>query len=519
MIDRIIRNIQAGQRVSLHRDAWLPAYLAATPEDAERIVEALVAQGSERSVIKEIVDGVASLPEDARRELQRATNKLIGDYVPSMETPSMSLEEMVERCYYIHGTDSVAVCWHNDRVTLHSVPSFNNLMAGSVELVIDERGRERTHKTAKAWLESADRHTLASATFAIGQAKFIRDPEDKDSVNLWTEKPRKPSSASIKPFLAHIRYLVPIKKERRKFIQWLAHCEQCPQVLPHSGWLFFTETFGIGRNWLSSLLTRVWRGEVAPSLDLGHLLGNQFNYRIAGKRLAVVDEIHLGEQRSIFTISAKLRQLITEEMRVINPKFGREYYEWSALRWLIFSNHADAIPLQKEERRFHVVANPTQVKPAEYYTKLYNLLKGPRSEDFINAVRNFLSRVDISDFNPGEKPELNAAKLRVVEATTPEFESEITALLRDMAAAGIKTFAAAEVADALSVSPQKMGLLTQILRRLRCVSLGRHAKDKKRYALWTLPGVDLAGNAVDAALAEVAGRRGDKAPDILQKPF
>ena len=40
--------------------------------------------------------------------------------------------------------------------------------------------------------------------------------------------------------------------------------------------------------------------------------------------------------------SEKLKGLITEEHRVINPKFGRQSVEYNACRWVLLSNHLSA---------------------------------------------------------------------------------------------------------------------------------------------------------------------------------
>jgi hypothetical protein len=105
-----------------------------------------------------------------------------------------------------------------------------------------------------------------------------------------------------------------------------------------------------------------------------------------------------------------------------NPKYGRQYVEWNTTRWLLFSNHADAIPMPKNDRRFAVIANPVLRRSDAYYTELYARLDDP---EFIAAVGWFLSQRDISAFNPGATPELNAAKLAVIDATTPDMDREL----------------------------------------------------------------------------------------------
>ena len=65
----------------------------------------------------------------------------------------------------------------------------------------------------------------------------------------------------VKPFLEHAGYIVSIKGECRRFLQWLAHMAQHPEELPHTCYLMITQTTGIGRNLLASMVVRAFRGQ------------------------------------------------------------------------------------------------------------------------------------------------------------------------------------------------------------------------------------------------------------------
>src|SRR5690606_5064583 len=112
----------------------------------------------------------------------------------------------------------------------------------------------------------------------------------------------------------------------------------------------------------------------------------------------------------------------------INPKYGHQYVEWNCVRWLLFSNHPDALPMPREDRRFAVVRNPSERKPQSYYDRIYPLVNEPA---FIEAVGWWLNRRDLSQFNPGEQPAMNAAKQAVIEATTPQLDRDLAVVLRE----------------------------------------------------------------------------------------
>lgn len=167
---------------------------------------------------------------------------------------------------------------------------------------------------------------------------------------------------------------------------------------------------------VASVLARLWTGNVAASLDLVGLLEGHFNDRLSCCVLAIVDEVNEGGGQKYRTAN-RLRQLVTPEVREINPKYGRKRVEHNAARWMIFSNHTGALPLDEHDRRFWIVSHEDEPRPATYFAQLYALLLLP---EFIASVGQFLRQRDISKFNPGQRPPMNAAKAALVEFNRTE---------------------------------------------------------------------------------------------------
>lgn len=77
----------------------------------------------------------------------------------------------------------------------------------------------------------------------------------------------------------------------------------------------------------------------------------------------------------------------------------------------MFSNHAGAIPLGEDDRRFWIVSHQGEPHPPAYYTALY---RQSGEAHFISSVAEFLRRRDVASFKPGERPPMNAAKAELV---------------------------------------------------------------------------------------------------------
>ena len=60
------------------------------------------------------------------------------------------------------------------------------------------------------------------------------------------------------------------------------------------------------------------------------LLDSQFNGQLAGRVLAIVDEVQEGAGDNPYRRTNRLKSLVKAEYRELNPKFGRQYREHNA---------------------------------------------------------------------------------------------------------------------------------------------------------------------------------------------
>lgn len=364
--------------------------------------------------------GWTEMPDDERRERQRAENIAIGEGCDTIPTATPhTLDEMIARFVFIKDGSQVAPIDRPQAVL--ALADFRNAMAASKHWV-EVDGKKKALSAVRCWLESPERMEADALTFRAGGARMTTEPgSGKAALNLWADfrRPSPPPDWRHRAalFVDHIEWLWGADAPR--FLDWLAHIEQHPGILPHYGWVHISREHGKGRNWISSALTRVWSGYVAASLDLIPILDGGFNGRISRKLLAIVDEINEGGSTS-YRHAQKLRQLVTEEQRDINPKYGRQRVEYNACRWLMFSNHTGALPLTEDDRRFWVVSHDGSPKDGAYYTRLYDALSDPL---FIASVAEFLRCRDLREFRPGERPPMNQAKSELIAFSQSEEDS------------------------------------------------------------------------------------------------
>ena len=319
----------------------------------------------------------------------------------------------------------------NDRQVL---PWSDHQRSFSASVMYIDKGGKKGNRTmtpvAEVWQAHELRKTTNNTTFSPGAGLFCTDPNGVKCVNLWEPiRYKKTDLALAEPFVEHVRYLVPEPQEFKRFMQYLGHIAQRPGEEVQSAYVFRTPTEGIGRNWMSTVLGHVWTKSVALSVNFDMLVRMGYNGVLSGKLLAVVDEIEVSSSAADKgKIATAVREMVTATVRLVNPKYGRQSSEWSRLRWLFFTNSRTPLPLVEGDRRMWVIDNPTERKPDEYYTKLYSLAQDPR---FIEAVGWYLNTLDLSDFNPGERAVMNAAKRRVIDAGINDFQRGVNNLIHE----------------------------------------------------------------------------------------
>ena len=396
--------------------------------------------------------------DEWRRKQQQRENEKIGDAFSYEDhvAPILKLEEIHERFIYVH-----TINWFVDIKTFTPYKVDNSEITFASCVTAIPTG-QRDKDTGQEIVKHVNSVTLWRKEYL--KQKYYADviswkpngnpicevPESfSRGVNMWRGlvRPRwadyyRDNEAlrvdAITAWRAHLEYLIPYEVERVRFEKWLAHMLQRPEVLPHTAYLMYTPEVGTGRNWLSSVLVRVLRGYVAAGVDIQEVLDGSFNGRLSQKLLAIVDEAKAGMQDAKrYARSERLKTLVNQSSREINVKHGLQTVEHNCMRWLFFSNHADALPFDNNDRRIVVIANPTTRHPngATYYAGLYGLLD---NDAFISAVwAHLMYGVDVSDFNPGEHAPMNAAK----RAALIEMQSEGEKAVKEFAARSPGDFA------------------------------------------------------------------------------
>lgn len=382
------------------------------PEKARTAAKAL-----EKAVASKTATG-GYLKSREHRLKEAAT---IGEDVGSIATPVMTLNEMTEKLVLIRRGKGVV---HRDRKMPFKWDEAKTDYAASEHTFetgqIDKDGNPKTKtvECLEAWRKLPNTYAVNELTWQPGEPEFCNTLDGSGEayntyVPLKMGEPPLNWKDWAKPFIDHLTYLVPVEAERNRFMQWLAHIVQKPHELPHTCYLFFTPTHGVGRGTFAEILARVFRGYAAIGVAPEMLIGNGFNGRLSRKLFATIDEVREGTRSAHSREAQIFKSRITETEKDINPKFGLQSVEKNCTRWLFFSQYEDAIPFDNNDRRVIVIANPTVAANSEWFSYLHEML---HQREFIASVQHYLATLDLTGFNPGAHAGMNDAKRRALKA-------------------------------------------------------------------------------------------------------
>ncbi|OJV02321.1 MAG: hypothetical protein BGO16_01860 [Nitrobacter sp. 62-23] len=391
-----------------------------------------------------------------RRDKQRKENERLGEQLEfDTTTKLITLDEMISDFYFVSGVGASGGVASARTLNVLSVAVARNEYAPSrypVEYT-DKRTGETKTKLVPAfeqWLPHEKRKRVDSVTWKPEGGSICDVPEKVglSGFNTWRGliKPTWHNHFTnddqlrecwLAKWREHLAYLLPIESERDLFERWLAHILQHPGEKVETAWCFVANMTGIGRNWLGGVLSRVLRGYVLNNAILDVVLDGKFNGRMSRKLLMIVDEAKAGMRGpNTWALSEKLKTMVNPDFREINEKHGLEWVEHNAMRWLVFSNNWDALPIEHDDRRWNIVENPTKPQSTAYYKEIYDLA---RRDEFIAAVWAHLSTRSLAGFNVGDRSINNAARERMLNSVSTDLEQALKEF-RDQCSAQVVEF-------------------------------------------------------------------------------
>ena len=373
------------------------------------------------------------------------------------------------------------------------------------------KGPFSQENAAAVYLENtAMRRVVRMKTYRPGQPLLTREGRFS-AVNVWYPGPIHSDDPSygwrpmiesgrlphgnddVAPFLKLAEHLFPNEKERNLLLNWMAFQIQHPGV--KCGWHpVIGGEQGIGKD--SLFIPLIYGlGEINVTQISPADLAGQWTFWAAEKQLVFVQEMNNFHRKEVMD---KIKPYLTAppDRVTINIKGLPQYEQPNIVNMVLFTNHPDAVALERSDRRFFILWSVASALPESWFKGYYNWIM---HDDGAAAVCAWLAERDLAGFDGTGRAPATAAKEMMRQEALPPIEAELTEAITD----GEDIFenrdlvTVREVASwlrhtrgfqAKEVNPNRVA---RALRQVRgAVSLGRIRVEGKRFRVWAVRGAD-----------------------------
>jgi Mesyanzhinovviridae bifunctional DNA primase/polymerase len=243
--------------------------------------------------------------------------------------------------------------------------------------------------------------------------------------NFWRPSGMKPvdKPADAKWFLDHIEKLFPDDwKSQQLLLDYMAQLVQRPEVKIHFAALLVSAD-GAGKGALGRILRSILGDRNVVEPDSSEFI-EQYTGWQEGAQLAVVAEVWVNGNRDTMDF---LKRMITEDTLRIHKKFGNRFSIPNHLNFFCMTNHKDAVPLTKFDRRWMVLSSPFVPSPSDesYFDQLWANIN---SDSKIAAAMGYLMRHEIT-LNPKGHAPVTAAKVEMLERAQSDMAADLKSRL------------------------------------------------------------------------------------------
>jgi len=244
--------------------------------------------------------------------------------------------------------------------------------------------------------------------------KAQRNGRGLEAFNTWTPSHVQPydqavldNDADVAEWLDHVKFVIHNEVERQLFLDWAAFLLQQPSGKVNYA-LLFQSAQGIGKDlMLRPLVAAIGQSNVS-NITTNDLQSDWTDWLQA--RLVIVEELPRFHKVDVYE-GLKSRISAAQELIRVNQKNIPQYYIRNQQAWVLMTNHADALALDKDDRRFAIIASKAEPKAEEYYEAKGQAFASGR---FLAKLMRWLLDRDISAFNPMKRPIMTEAKAAMI---------------------------------------------------------------------------------------------------------
>lgn len=312
------------------------------------------------------------------------------------------------------------------------------------------RGGITRYTPVDAWLTHPSRVDVDGYRFMPHRGPGIYESDEHEWViNSYRAPTHVPSGDDVRKanrrlWLDFMEHLLPRDEEREWFLDWLAYKKQHLNV-PGVGVIMYASSYGVGRGSLFEFIGGVFGDRYVRSVTADTLMGatsqSQYTDWMADTLFVTTDEV-LPEGDDGVSMTWRRKKAYEKLKERIDPKPRRmsivrktlpNYEDWVYASFLMATNHENAVPIPRGDRRLVVLTNsttPLAMKPT--LLRRLNVIRNPELDlGFSADVAQWLDERDVAHFTPHVAPDFEG-KRAMQDANATEIENIVDDVLADL---------------------------------------------------------------------------------------
>lgn len=287
--------------------------------------------------------------------------------------------------------------------------------ASALRKVPKQKGGYAEVRVADEWLKNQDRFEIDRYVFKPGEAGGYG--AEQREYNIW--------GGFAVEGAAGDGYLETVKIWKKfvsglfgeyadYFERWIAHMFQRPGEKTTNAVILASVLNGIGKSLLGEVIRGIVGREGSVAVELDRLKSN-FNKVLERKLFVQMDEA----DGTFLGLESKLKDLVTADTVVIEPKGFDAYVVDNYARIFMTSNSTRPIRLDAENRRFLVIVPELTVRDAkgEWGVWVRDVVaRRLKSEEGMRDLRWHLDRVDLTGWEPMGRVPVTPAMMDMIES-------------------------------------------------------------------------------------------------------
>jgi hypothetical protein len=231
-----------------------------------------------------------------------------------------------------------------------------------------------------------------------------------------------PVSGDWSPFVNYLSYLVPEPAERDHLLKMIAWTVRHPGRKLRHALLLRSAAQGIGK----TMLTEIWGGLLGQHnvrKTSTEEVQSQYQGFLKENLLVVLEELNRGVGPMIYN---RMKTYITDDVASVNEKFLK-VRDWpNNSTFVILTNMATPIIMEKGDRRFFYIDSPATPREPGYYRSFAEWWG-----ENLGVIRAFIDTIDLSEFDPHAPPPMTVAKEALIADGREELVRELVIAIEE----------------------------------------------------------------------------------------